>query len=65
MKGKKVGLNKGNGTEDEGMLRSKRLTTEWISCVLTTLITLGQPVSMGTFLMRQVKPSLHGFVQKR
>ena len=63
MRGKEAGLYRGNNMEDEGTLRSKRLTTKWTPRVLTTLMTLGQPVSLGTFLMRQVKQSLHGSVQ--
>ena len=62
MRGKEVGLYRGNGMEDEGTLRSKILTIEWTPCVPTTLLTLGQPVSLGTFLRRQVEPSLHGSV---
>ena len=41
MRGKKAGLYRGNGTKDEGTLRSKRLTTEWSPCVPTKLMTLG------------------------
>ena len=41
MKGKEAGLYRGNDTEDEGTLHSKRLTTKEAPRVLTSLMTLG------------------------
>ena len=40
MRGKEVGLYRRNGTEDEGTLRSKRLTTKEMPRAPTTLMTL-------------------------
>ena len=65
MRGKEAGLYRGNGTKDEGTLRSKRLITKWSPCVPTKLMTLGQFVSLGTSLRREVEPSLHESVQGR
>ena len=47
MRGKEVGLYRGNGMEDEGTLRSKILTIEWTPCVPTTLLTLGPACQFG------------------
>ena len=41
MRGKEAGLYRRNDAEDEGMLRSKKLTTEETPCALMTLMTLG------------------------
>ena len=65
MKGKEAGLYRWNGTKDEGTLCSKRLITKWSPCVPTKLMTLGQFVSLGTSLRREVEPSLHESIQGR
>ena len=62
MSEEEAGLYRGNGTKDEGTLRSKRLTTMQMPRIPTTLMTLGQPVRLGMFLRRQIELSLHGFV---
>ena len=36
MRGKRVGFYRGNGTEDEGTLRSKRLAIRGMTCTPTT-----------------------------
>ena len=62
MSEKEAGLYRGNGTKDEETLRSKRLTTKQMPYTLTTLMTLGQLVRLGMFLIRQIVPSLQGSV---
>ena len=65
MRAKEVGLYRGNSTEDEGTLHSKRWTTKSTTRVPTTLMTLGQPVRLDVFLRRQVEPSLHGSIHSK
>ena len=65
MRAKEVGLYRGNSTEDEGTLHSKRWTTKSTTHVPTTVMTLGQPVKLDVFLRRQVEPSLHGSIHSK
>ena len=62
MSEEEAGLYRGNGTKDEETLCSKRLTTKQMPYTLTTLMTLGQLVRLGMFLIRQIEPSLQGSV---
>ena len=62
MSEEEASLYRGNNMEDEGTLRSKRLTTKQMPCIPTTLVTLGQPIRLGMFLRRHVELSLHGSI---
>ena len=65
MRVKEAGLYKGNSTEDERTLRSKRWTSKNTPCVLTTLIILSQPVRLGEFPMGKLNHHSLGSTTQR